>query len=324
MENFEQKVTDLLHEKTPFLFLIDFLKAEKKVFTFEEAAANDIHFNVKGISNEPKLEHSHSGTAFTELRPKPIPFAIYEKAFDTVKNEIRNGNSFLLNLTFPSKLETSLPLKSIYGQASAPYKLRYKDQFVVFSPECYLKFKDGYVYSYPMKGTINSGVPNAKEKLLANKKELQEHHTIVDLIRNDLSMIAKEVTVTKFRYVDTIKKAGQELLQTSTEIRGKLPLTWKNSFAHLLLRTLPAGSISGAPKKKTLEIINQVEQGPRGFYTGIFGVFDGTDIDSAVNIRFIEKIDGSLYYKSGGGITHLSMLEDEYEELLEKIYVPIV
>lgn len=324
MENFEQEVTDLLYEKTPFLFLIDFLKSEKKVFTFEEAAANDIHFNVRGITNEPTLEHSHSGAAFAELNPKPIPFTIYEKAFDTVKNEIRNGNSFLLNLTFPSKLETSLSLKSIYVQASAPYKLRYKDQFVVFSPECYLKFKEGYVYSYPMKGTINSAVPNAKEKLLANKKELHEHHTIVDLVRNDISMIAKEVTVTKFRYVDTIKKAGQELLQTSTEIRGKLPLTWKNSFAHLLLSTLPAGSVSGAPKKKTLEIIDQVELGPRGFYTGIFGVFDGTDIDSAVNIRFIEKIDGSLYYKSGGGITHLSRLEEEYQELLEKIYVPIV
>ena len=159
---------------------------------------------------------------------------------------------------------------------------------------------------------------------MANKKELHEHHTIVDLIRNDLSMIAKEVTVTKFRYVDTIKKAGQELLQTSTEIRGKLPLGWENTFAQLLLSTLPAGSISGAPKKKTLEIINKVEQGPRGFYTGIFGIFDCTNIDSAVNIRLIEKTNDSLFYKSGGGITHLSTLEEEYQELIEKIYVPLI
>ena len=324
MENFEQKVTDLLHEKTPFLFLIDFLKSEKKVFTFAEATENGIHFNVRGITNEPALGHTNRGNQVTDLKPTPIPLEAYEKAFNTVKTEIRNGNSFLLNLTFPSKLETALSLTEIYRQASAPYKLYYKDQFVIFSPECYLKFKDGHVYSYPMKGTINSAVPNAKEKLLANKKELHEHHTIVDLIRNDLSMIAKEVTVTKFRYVDTIKKAGQELLQTSTEIRGRLPLGWENTFAQLLLSTLPAGSISGAPKKKTLEIINKVEQGPRGFYTGIFGVFDGTDIDSAVNIRFIEKTDGSLFYKSGGGITHLSSLEEEYQELIEKIYVPLI
>ena len=160
--------------------------------------------------------------------------------------------------------------------------------------------------------------------MLSNKKELYEHNTIVDLIRNDLSMIAKKVRVNKFRYVDKIKKGDQELLQTSTEIQGELPKHWKDEFATLLLKTLPAGSISGAPKKKTLEIISKAEITPRGFYTGIFGVFDGQQIDSAVSIRFIEKINDTLFYKSGGGITHLSEMEEEYHELLEKIYVPII
>ncbi|MGB3142877.1 MAG: aminodeoxychorismate synthase component I [Maribacter sp.] len=324
MKDFEEKVTGFLHDKKPFFFLIDFLKSDKQVYTYEEAAANQIFFDIKGKTNENESEQIPSESLPIELKPKPIPFSDYEKAFRTVKNEIFNGNSFLLNLTFATALENSVDLKTIYNQASAPYKLLYKEKFVVFSPECYLKFRDGYVYSYPMKGTINSAVPNAREKLLNNEKELQEHHTIVDLIRNDLSMIAKEVTVTKFRYIDTIKKAGQELLQTSTEIRGKLPENWKQGFASLLLKTLPAGSISGAPKKKTLEIIREVEPTPRGFYTGIFGVFDGTNIDSAVSIRYIEKQNNRLFYKSGGGITHLSTLEEEYQELLEKIYVPIV
>jgi para-aminobenzoate synthetase component 1 len=175
-----------------------------------------------------------------------------------------------------------------------------------------------------MKGTINSAIPNAEELLLSNKKELYEHNTIVDLIRNDLSLIAKKVKVNTFRYIEKIKKGNQELLQTSTEIQGELPKNWKDNFANLLLKTLPAGSISGAPKKKTLAIIESVELMPRGFYTGIFGVFDGTQIDSAVSIRYIERIDGQLYYKSGGGITHLSTLDEEYQELLEKIYVPII
>jgi para-aminobenzoate synthetase component 1 len=173
-----------------------------------------------------------------------------------------------------------------------------------------------------MKGTISNDVPNAEELLLTNKKELYEHNTIVDLIRNDLSMIAKNVCVNKFRFVEKINKGEQELLQTSTEIQGKLPKTWKDNFASLLLKTLPAGSISGAPKKKTIDIIEEVEIMPRGFYTGIFGVFNGSQIDSAVNIRFIEHIGGQYYYKSGGGITHLSSLDEEYQELLEKIYVP--
>lgn len=324
MENFEKKVTSFLQDEIPFFFIIDFEKEVKQVYTFEEAANENIYFNIKGHGNDENLIKTSPESSYFNLNPTLVSKEIYERAFTTVKHELNTGNSFLLNLTFPTALDTTVDLDDIYQKAHAPYKLLYKDNFVVFSPECYLKVKDGNIFSYPMKGTINSDVPNAEELLLSNKKELYEHNTIVDLIRNDLSMIAKKVRVNKFRFVDTIKKGDQELLQTSTEIQGELPDNWKNEFASLLLKTLPAGSISGAPKKKTLEIISKAEIAPRGFYTGIFGVFDGQQIDSAVSIRFIEKIDGNLVYKSGGGITHLSEMEDEYQELLEKIYVPII
>ena len=76
--------------------------------------------------------------------------------------------------------------------------------------------------------------------------------------------------------------------------------------------------------RSTVSIIQEVEQGPRGYYTGIFGYFDGENLDSAVNIRYLEKKDGQLLYRSGGGITFLSDLESEYNELIEKIYVPVV
>tara|TARA_R110002074_G_scaffold86875_3_gene191782 strand:+ start:6049 stop:7023 length:975 start_codon:yes stop_codon:yes gene_type:complete len=324
LKDFEKKVTDFLHEKKPFLFIVDFNKSEKLVYSFEEAAEQNIYFNIKGKGNDNHIDTKTQDESPINLHPEPISKEIYQKAFDAVKKELNMGNSFLLNLTFPTALNTSANLKEIYRKASAPYKLLYKDKFVLFSPECYLKIDNGTIFSYPMKGTINSAIPNAQQLLLSNKKELYEHNTIVDLIRNDLSIIAKKVKVTKFRYIEKIKKGNQELLQTSTEIQGELPKNWKDNFANLLLNTLPAGSISGAPKKKTLDIIEHVEIMPRGFYTGVFGVFDGSQIDSAVSIRYIEKIDGQLYYKSGGGITHLSTLDEEYQELLEKIYVPII
>jgi para-aminobenzoate synthetase component 1 len=86
---------------------------------------------------------------------------------------------------------------------------------------------------------------------------------------------------------------------------------------------LPAGSISGAPKRKTIEIIREVEEYERGFYTGIFGQFDGRNLDSAVMIRYIEQKGDHVIFKSGGGITSFSDCRNEYKEMLAKVYVPI-
>jgi para-aminobenzoate synthetase component 1 len=72
-----------------------------------------------------------------------------------------------------------------------------------------------------------------------------------------------------------------------------------------------------------LEIIKEAENYPRNYFTGIFGIFDGSDLDSAVMIRFIENIDGELYFKSGGGITSMSNPGAEYQEMIDKVYVPI-
>lgn len=86
---------------------------------------------------------------------------------------------------------------------------------------------------------------------------------------------------------------------------------------------LPAGSISGAPKEETVRIIQQAEQEPRGFYTVVFGYYDGTVLDTAVLIRYIEKEGDKYYYRSGGGITAYSDCKSEYEEVIEKVYLPI-
>ncbi|NLN13588.1 MAG: aminodeoxychorismate synthase component I, partial [Arcobacter skirrowii] len=105
-------------------------------------------------------------------------------------------------------------------------------------------------------------------------------------------------------------------------ISGNLDDNWSDNLGDILLALLPAGSITGTPKKSTIDILKKVENYNRGFYTGIFGVFDGKNLQSFVLIRFIEKIDGEFFYKSGGGITSDSRVEDEYKELIDKIYLP--
>ncbi|EDN66277.1 para-aminobenzoate synthase component I [Beggiatoa sp. PS] len=233
-----------------------------------------------------------------------------------------DGNTYLLNLTFPTEIEVKASLREIFLASSAKFKLYFKDQFVTFSPERFIKIEDNLIKTYPMKGTIDAHLPNARQKILADEKEMAEHTMVVDLLRNDLSMVAKKVRVNQFRYLEKIQAGPKELLQVSSEIAGVLENTWHNRIGHLLFSLLPAGSISGAPKIKTIEIIKSVENYPRGFFSGIFGYFDGKKLDSAVMIRFIEKSGEQLIYKSGGGITIDSDVTREYEEMLEKVYIP--
>ena len=90
----------------------------------------------------------------------------------------------------------------------------------------------------------------------------------------------------------------------------------------ILEALLPAGSISGTPKKSTLQIIEEVEAYDRGFFSGVFGYYDGQKLDCGVMIRFIEKTNDGYVYKSGGGVTLDSNVLSEYHELLDKIYLP--
>mgnify|MGYP006300188563 CR=1 FL=1 len=167
-------------------------------------------------------------------------------------------------------------------------------------------------------------VKKKKKKLLESDKERWEHNTIVDLIRNDLSMVSEDVEVTRFRYIDRVEAHRRSLLQVSSEIRGRLSPQWPSQLGSLLLELLPAGSISGAPKKKTVEIIRTAEQQDRGYFTGICGYYDGKCLDSGVLIRYMEHTPGGLQFRSGGGITGHSEARAEYDELIQKVYVPVI
>ena len=318
-------------------FLIDF---DGNIFIKDVKNLKNIYFSFPKYTNMPI--HKYTNTPFY-LKKYPIPFEKYKNAFDKVIEEIKKGNTYLLNLTFPTKIETNLNLFEIYLRANAPFKLYFQDKFVCFSPERFVNIKNNKIYTYPMKGTIDANISDAKEKILSNKKEMAEHIMIVDLLRNDLGIIGKNIRVNKFRFVDNIKAGEKNLLQVSSEIEATLPKNWGENWLEMILKLLPAGSISGTPKKKTVEIIKKIENYKRGYYTGIFGITDEKSfLDSAVIIRYIEKeekrkdekkeirknhhlafiIPHSYIYKSGGGITIDSNVKEEYEELINKVYIP--
>ena len=313
------KINELGKRKTPFFFMIDFEMKKPIIYPLDELPES-IRYDLNGVSNHMREEVGESEFKF---EPKPMSKVDYTKAYNIVQDHLQYGNTFLLNLAFPTEVDTDLMLNEIYQRSEAKYKLHVDDELVVFSPEIFIQIKDDYIYSYPMKGTIDAEAMGADLYILNDKKETAEHSTIVDLIRNDLSMVAKEVRVTKFRYIDTIKTNVKKLHQVSSEIRGKLTEDYHERLGEILFTLLPAGSVSGAPKPKTLEIIKEAELQDRGYYTGVFGVYDGKTLDSGVMIRFIEKNeDGKLQYRSGGGITAMSDLNSEYQELIDKIYVP--
>jgi len=128
------------------------------------------------------------------LKVYPISFVRYKEAFDKVIENISHGNSYLLNLTFPSRISTAARLEEIFYCSRAKYRLFYQNKYVVFSPEIFVKIdQKGEIRSFPMKGTIDSSVPEAEKVILMDEKEKSEHNTIVDLIRNDMSMHARNV-----------------------------------------------------------------------------------------------------------------------------------
>ena len=315
------KISEYVRKQVPFVFIIDFSGTLGVVLTPDEAARENIFFSTPGFTNF-KME-APSLPSLLDFQFFPVGLREYSDAFRKIMAHLQRGDTYLLNLTFPTPILTSFSLTELFSYSIAPYKLLFKDRFVVFSPEIFVRIAGNQIFSYPMKGTIDASIPGAKEKILADQKEFFEHNTIVDLIRNDLSIVSYDVRVNRFRYVEPIVTNRKTLLQVSSEISGTLFPDWKQDTGALLLKLLPAGSVTGAPKGRTVEIIRDVETYERGFYTGVFGYCNGEDIDSAVMIRFIEQTDGKMVFKSGGGITSLSKLNDEYDELNQKIYVPV-
>jgi para-aminobenzoate synthetase component 1 len=308
-------------DKVPFLFAVDFEMEQPWILPLSEVDDSEILYDIRGFTNAASLRLKENLPL--TLQKHPLPFENYQTKFDVVHKGLSYGDSYLTNLTIKTEVSSSASLRDIFLQSKAAYKLLYKDQFLVFSPETFIRIDNGKIFSFPMKGTIDAMLPNAREKILGDGKELAEHVTIVDLIRNDLSQVAEHVAVTRFRFVEEIRTNHKNLLQVSSEITGTLPFGYDKRLGDILVTLLPAGSVSGAPKNKTLEIIREAEKEKRGFYTGVFGYFNGLSLDSGVMIRFIETDGEKYFYRSGGGITTQSVVSSEYQEAIDKVYVPV-
>lgn len=352
------KINQLASQDEPFLFVINYQGDKAFIRLLSDINPEECLFDFEGRGN---LSHAwketwKEGTSEEEISEttwqiEPPLYEDYERSFNIVKSNIMAGNSYLTNLTCRVPVSCNLSLEDIFHRAKGKYKLllrrkRNLTPFVCFSPETFVRIKGGRIYSYPMKGTLDASLPNAEKQLMEDRKEAAEHATIVDLIRNDLSRVAENVRVDKYRYIDVLHTNKGDILQTSSEISGSLPEDYRQHLGEILDAQLPAGSITGAPKDKTMQIIQEAEGYDRGFYTGIMGIYDQGELNSAVMIRFIEEetspvdfeADGEknfkanegkkpkesreLYFKAGGGITSKSDCRREYEEVIQKIYLP--
>ena len=383
------KINRLASQDEPFLFVINYQGDKAFIRLLSDINPEECLFDFEGRGNlshawketwkeetwkeetwKKKISEEEISETIWQIEP-PL-YEDYERSFNIVKSNIMAGNSYLTNLTCRVPVSCNLSLEEIFHRAKGKYKLllrRKRTQaedkahlkeenieenltpFVCFSPETFVRIKGGRIYSYPMKGTLDASLPNAEKLLMEDRKEAAEHATIVDLIRNDLSRVAENVRVDKYRYIDVLHTNKGNILQTSSEISGRLPEDYPHHLGEILDAQLPAGSITGAPKDKTMQIIQEAEGYDRGFYTGIMGIYDQGELNSAVMIRFIEeetspvdfeadgeknfkakegkasegkepKASRELYFKAGGGITSKSDCQREYEEVIQKIYLP--
>lgn len=332
-------------QERPFLFVIDYSTEHSYVSLLEDINPDEVLYSFPSWSNDSaELERYGVEAVSREVRNpdalksdtlsgeacdkviweiSPETAETYRRKLDIIQRHQHAGNSFLANLTCRIPVRTNLSLKEIYLRSEAMYRLWFRSHLVCFSPEIFVRIENGIISGYPMKGTIDASLPDAAQKLMDDEKEAAEHATIVDLIRNDLSRVASEVHVPRYRYIDLLHTNKGDILQTSSRIEGKLADDYRSHIGDILFSQLPAGSITGAPKRRTVEIIREAEDYDRGFYTGVMGICCDGSLESAVMIRYVEQEKDGLVFKAGGGITAQSRWKSEYEEVMQKAYVPI-
>ncbi len=278
--------------------------------------------SIEYIAQEPKNTYCNSKEFFSNMDRKH-----YLKTVQKIKHYIAAGDIYQLNLSQKFSGDTiSNPLLfalKLYRNQPVPY-FAYFDfkrfQLISGSMELFLEKKGHKIITRPIKGTIKRGNNSItdkklKKKLLESAKERAENLMIVDLMRNDLSRICKYGTV-RVNNLFKIKKYST-LFQMESEIEGEL----KNgiSIKEIIRATFPPGSVTGAPKSRCLEIIDQLEPHSRGPYCGAIGIFyPNGDFTLSVAIRIVVNSKDTCNYWVGSGIVWDSRAEDEYDETILK------
>ena len=317
--NFVEQLNQWGREKKSFVFLIDFEQKKPLAWPIDDCP-DRFQFKFTKANSLKQVEATFPEVENTVLTKHPIKISDYHYKFNQVMDALQKGDSFLMNLTIPTPVQNTINLQTYFDHAKSKYVIWLKNDFIAFSPETFIQIEAGTISTFPMKGTIDASLQNAKKLLLNDPKEYAEHATMVDLLRNDLSRVASKVRVTNFRYYEEISTQSGKIGQVSSAIQGELPKDYATRIGSILYELLPAGSVSGAPKKKTVELIASIEGTDRGYYTGIAGYFDGVDLDSCVLIRYL---GADNIYHSGGGITFQSDMASEYQEMINKVYVPV-
>lgn len=257
-----------------------------------------------------------------------LNFEEYSTAFESIKNEIAYGNTYEVNYTYDWNVECNADELKLYNyllqKQTTPYNAFFKNEYetiLSFSPELFFTLENNHIVTKPMKGTISRGEDYEKDRaniefLKNDIKNRAENVMITDLLRNDLGRIAKtgSVKVTKLFEIETHKTLHQMTSQIEADILNN------TSLFEIFKAIFPCGSITGAPKISTMNIIQNVEKGSRDVYCGAIGFLSPEKAVFSVPIRILQKKKGMKDYKYrvGGAIVWDSDVNEEWDETLTK------
>ncbi len=251
----------------------------------------------------------------------------YCKIIEKTKEYIVNGDIFqaVIARQFSSPYEGSLinPYRVLRTTNPSPYMVFMKiddDELMSSSPETLVRLQNGRLTTFPVAGSRPRGKTEEEdqalvEDLLGDEKELSEHNMLVDLGRNDLGRISKfdSVEVTEYMMIHKYSKIMHICSQVESDIRQD------KDGLDAIESVLPAGTLSGAPKIRACQIIEEMESEERGIYGGALGYLDFTgNLDTCIAIRMAVKKNGRVYVEAGGGIVADSIPENEYQESANK------
>ena len=247
----------------------------------------------------------------------------YLKMVEKTKDYICRGDVFqaVISRRFETEYKDNLlnAYRVLRTTNPSPYMVFMRNddlQLISASPETLIRLKNGKLTTFPIAGSRPRGKDleedlALEQELLSDEKELSEHNMLVDLARNDLGKISEYNSV---RVVDYMRvQRFSRIMHIASEVEGVLK---KNKDAFDAIEAiLPAGTLSGAPKIRACEIIQELEKSPRGIYGGAIGYIDFTgNMDSCIAIRMAIKKNDKVYIQAGSGIVADSVPETEYEE----------
>ena len=251
----------------------------------------------------------------------------YCRMVQKAKDYIKEGDIFqvVLSNRFEADFEGSLfdTYRVLRSINPSPYMFYFSGtdfEIAGASPETLVKLQDGKLYTFPLAGTRPRGKTDEEDQalekeLLSDEKELAEHNMLVDLGRNDLGKISKFGTVNVDKYMNVLRFS--HVMHIGSVVSGDI-LDGKTGL-DAIGAVLPAGTLSGAPKLRAMEIIDELEQCKRGIYGGAVGYLDFTgNMDTCIAIRLAYKKNNQVFIRSGAGIVADSNPESEYQECLNK------